>query len=184
MNRNTTLLSILSLFMTFFCASGEKQVRQATEIREIQKPNQIRETFFSREPVEEEAFRVFVSSDEYTLKQSGYADQINVGDNQAEKSSTSEEINNFDLVDVFTEAIYRVEIYPDTGLISHIRPIKPAHISEINKIIVDDITRLKFNFMQKNKPEPTAFKVRYGVQLQKKKSQEEIRKILKEHVRQ
>ena len=141
------------------------------------------EKYFLQEPVEDEAFRVFVSSDEYLLKQVGFTESMTIIADDSGRNPMAEEINAYDMIDIFTEAVYKVELFKDSGLIWRIRPVSPANVSEINKIIADDITRLKFSFKNKDKIEPLTFKIRYGVRLQKKKSKEEIKKILQENVR-
>jgi len=133
-------------------------------------------------PVDNEAFRIYSSSDEYSLKQTGFSDFIIMATETSGKNPLEEEIKAYDMVDIFTEAVYKVELFKESGLISKIRPIRPAHISEINKMIADDISRFKFKFKNENITEPLSFKIRYGIQLQKKKTKDEIRKILKENV--
>jgi len=183
---NIKLILIILLPLTGFCASGQRNVstldKQSSPVVK-NKFNKEVEKYFSQEAVEDEAFRVFVSSDDYSLKQTGFSESMKIVSDDSGRNPMAEEIKAYDMIDLFTEAVYKVELFKDSGLISRIRPISPSDISEINKIIADDITRLKFSFKDKDKIEPLTFKIRYGVRLQKKKSKEEIKKILQENVR-
>jgi hypothetical protein len=186
---NKKLIGLLIISQLGFCASGrtnettrpgsktDDKSKEATN-----KANEIIEKYFLMEPVENEAFRVYVSSDDYTVKQTGFSKLIDLVTDTSGRNPMAEEIKAYDMVELFTEGVYKVELYKESGLIAHIRPVKPAHISEINKIIADDITRFKFKFKDPDKPEPLTFKIRYGIRLQKKKTQEEIKKILKDNV--
>jgi len=165
------------------CASGEKKDAPVSTPETSRQASKLAEKFFSQTNLEEEAIRVFVTSDDYELKQTGFTDNITVITDTSGRNSMGDEIKPYDMVDLFTEGVYKIELFKESGQISKIRPIKPAHISEINKLIADDITRLKFKFVDSEKPEPLTFKIRYGVQLRKKKSQDEIRKVLQENVR-
>lgn len=175
------------IFLATFCTSVQKKesITGTGSLPLNSKSAEMVDKFFSLDSVEEEAFRVFISSESYLMKQTGYEDTINITEDVSGRNPVAEELKAYDLVDIFTEAIYKVELFKDSGLISHIRPVKPSHISEINKIIADDITRLKFKFLKEEENnEISSFKIRYGVQLHKKKSNEEIKKILQENVRQ
>jgi hypothetical protein len=171
---------IFLAFTVFYCQSSQKKTDSSAE---IPITNKVAEDYFLKEPGEDEVLRVFVSSDEYILRQIGFENSILIVTGNSGQNAMSEEVGGYDLVDLFTEAVYKVELFKDSGLISHIRPVKPSRISELNKIIIDDITRLKFKFAKDDQVEPLTFKVRYGVHLRKKKSREEIRKILKDNVR-
>jgi len=181
---NKLFISIFIIW-EFSCSTVQRQDETRKEIFQPGvKSNETIEKYFAREAVEDEAFRVYISSDNYILKQTGYDGLMSMPMEITEKSPMTEDVKAYDLVEVFTEAVYKVELFKDSGLISHIRPVKPSHISEINKIIADDISRFKFIFKDNDKIEPLNFKIRYGVHLQKKKSKDEIKKILQENVRQ
>ena len=185
-NFNKKLISLVLLSQLGFCASGQSHVVTSDNQKSSIVKNKFSkemENYFLQEPVEDEAFRVFVSSDEYSLKQIGFTESMTIVTDDSGRNPMAEEINAYDMIDIFTEAVYKVELFKDSGLIWRIRPVSPANVSEINKIIADDITRLKFSFKDKDKIEPLTFKIRYGVRLQKKKSKEEIKKILQENVR-
>jgi len=175
--RNILFLSILVFFN--FCSSAQKKDISGNE---VPVANSVVNDFFSSEKEDDEAVKIFASSDEYYIKQIDFEDSIMIIEDTSGKKPMSEDIRPYDMVDLFSEAVYKVELFKDSGLISHIRPVKPSRISELNKIIIDDITRLKFKFKNPDTPEPASFKIHYGVQLLKKKSREEIKKILQENV--
>lgn len=141
----------------------------------------VRSEFLSSPARELETFRIYADSEKYVLEQLNYKGTIQVVEDPSGEKLFMEEIKKFDKIDRFNVAIFKVEVYEETGTIARIRPVKPAEISEINKIIADDITRLQFEFSE-DKIEPLVFEIQYGIRLQKKASDDEVEKLLKENV--
>jgi len=183
MKINTAILSILmATFATLLlqgCSSAERRDLTTTGNAKI---TQVQDKFFAEPSGEGELFRIFSSSENYEIRQYGGEDKIVItSDPQGEQAFTGE-VAAFDKIEFFSDAVFRVEIYEDTGNISRIRPVKPARISELNKLIADDITRLKFEFPD-GQIAPLVFDIRYGIYLQKKVSDKEIRNVLEKNVR-
>ncbi len=142
----------------------------------------IRNEFFSHAPREIEAFQVYADSERYVVNQVNYENSITIVNDPVGEKQFTDEIHKYDKIDRFNEAIFKVQLYEDTGTIAKIRPSRPAEISELNKLIADDITRLQFKFSD-DKIEPLEFEIRYGIRLRKMASEQEVEQILKDNVR-
>lgn len=174
-------LILIPLSLILITCSTSQKVKPSSE--EFVPLNKEMEELFSAESLPDEAVRVYVSSTDYVMKQTGYSEEIEIIDDVSGRNAMSEEISQYDMVDMFTIAIYKVTINKESGSLSHIRPVRPSKVSEINKLIIDDITRIKFKLKESESIEDVSLTVRYGIKLHKKKSREEIKKILKENVR-
>ena len=161
------------------CGSGQ---RRDMAVSSDPKVTEAQDKFFNKDVQENVAFRIFASSGNYEIRQYAWEENIVIEADSAGEDAFTKELSAFDKIDLFSDAIFRVELYEDTGNISRIRPVKPARISEINKLIADDITRLKFQFPGETVA-PLVFHIHYGIYLQKKASDQEIREELKKNVR-
>ena len=159
------------------CGTGDKRITSANP-----RVNDMRDRFLDKPANDGEIFRIFASSDSYASRQYGTEEGIRIKADPSGEEAFAEEIRQFDKIDLFTDAIFSIELFEETGSISRIRPVKPAKISELNKLIADDITRLKFEFPD-GKIEPLKFNIRYGILLQKIATDQDIRDVLKENVR-
>ncbi|MES0489084.1 MAG: hypothetical protein ABUK01_03770 [Leptospirales bacterium] len=173
-------LSILLVIFYFgvSCTSTQNQ-NKATSNPKIKKAQT---QFFDGEKQKREVFRIFASSENYAVKQLSYDGKIEIGADPGGERSFSHDVGKYDLVDLFVTAVFSVEVYADSGKISKIRTIRPAKVSELNKLMAEDITRLRFEFPGKH-VEPVKFYIQYGVLLQKKLSEADRRKLLEENAR-
>jgi len=92
-------------------------------------------------------------------------------------------IGAYDKFNEARESIMRVWLYPDSGKLMKIRPVKPTFLMEIDQILLEDIQRWNFSFPKKV-VHPTRFDVLYRVVLQKKLSDEQIMKEIREQIKQ
>jgi len=181
MRKHTTfkiLLGTLLINLTFFCTSTGSKIEHSTNPA-VQK---VQRDFYNKKARSKEVFKIFISSDNYVIKQLSREGKIEIKADPGGEQSFVDELKRYDMVNHFSEAIFSVELYEDSGMISKIRPVKPASVAELNKIIADDITRLQFKFPGK-KIQPLKFNIRYGILLQKKLSAQERKKILEEHAK-
>jgi len=172
------ILGLLILGLSFSCSSTSTRNEQSSNpvVQKAQKQ------FYKKATRSKEVFKIFVSSDNYVIKQVSKDGKIAIKTDPSGEKSFVTELQRYDMVNHFSEAIFSVELYEDSGVIAKIRPIKPASVAELNKIIADDITRLQFEFPGE-KITPVKFYIRYGILLQKKLSAEERRNILKNNAK-
>jgi len=175
--KRSIIFLVISSFV-FFCKSPQEQIKETTNPKIIKTKND----FFGREKQKREVFRIFASSENFIIEQLAYEGKIEISSDPGGERSFTEDIGKYDMVDLFVTAIFSVEIYPDSGKLAKIRPVRPAKVSELNKLIAEDITRLRFKFPGK-RVEPVKFNIQYGVLLQKKLSEAERRKLLEDNVR-
>ena len=78
--------------------------------------------------------------------------------------------------------IIKVELYPDSGKISRVRFLRPTGLSEMDKLISEDVSRLSFEF-EKDNVEPNQFKIEYLILLRNRLSREEAKAFLQKKVK-
>ncbi|HPJ37658.1 MAG TPA: hypothetical protein PLT75_04395 [Spirochaetota bacterium] len=173
------LLCILSIavYCSLHCSSSAPRVDTRT-------PLQIEnEKFLDPEAKGGEAFRVLFTSDKYVVMQRRYDSTIaKIADAGGDKYMCSS-IGAYDKFNEARESIMRVWLYPDSGKLMKIRPVKPTFLMEIDQILLEDIQRWNFSFPKKV-VHPTRFDVLYRVVLQKKLSDEQIMKEIREQIKQ
>ena len=77
------------------------------------------------------------------------------------------------MIDEVREAVFAVQIRPDNGSLSRMRPQKSTSLTEIDKILAEDIQRWTFKFPQR-RVTPTQFNIRYRIVLQKTMTDSQI----------
>lgn len=164
------------LFLLFSCSSSQTKTKVSDAVEQAQSE------FFTKKHSDEVVFRMFISSEAIKTDQVKYKDSIRLTADPGGDQALVEQIGRYDLVDVVSEGEIMVELYPNSGDFYRLRQVHPSHVVEIDKIISQDITRLRFEFPQKV-VRPTRFHVVYGYILQNKKSREEAKEILEEHAR-
>lgn len=113
-----------------------------------------------------ELFRVVMMSNAYIVSQKNYTDKISRAEDTGGDEFFMERLRRYDIVDREVEGMIRVQLYPNTGRLMKIRFLQSTYITEIDKMITDDIQRWTFNF---NGPvTPRSFSIRYRVVLRKR----------------
>ncbi|MDH5721379.1 MAG: energy transducer TonB [Spirochaetia bacterium] len=177
------ILLLFTALSVMFC--GSTQIKD--EKKEI--PENILKFYegFFGEPVDEEkAFRVFCSSGYYERRQLNSFEILEIKNDAEGDHLAAEDLKEYDKVDFFGKAVVKIELYPDTGTLSRVRFLRSSGISELDRIISEDITRWKFSFLIENKEDdeiPEQFLVEYAVLLEKKISRDEAVEELKKYVR-
>ena len=138
--------------------------------------------FLDGEDAEGEVFRVLVTSEEYRVVQLRYLDTIKRVDDPGGDKFICEELKKYDKIDEVREGRVSVWLFPDSGSIMKIRPVKLTYLVELDNIIVQDLQRWSFTF-PKNVVEPTKFQVVYRFVLTKKLSDEEIMDEVREMIK-
>lgn len=147
---------------------------------EMQRLQSSKDAFFSSSFEENEHFKVFLSSGLYQSKKNEkYSSFSRVSDEDGDLAFASE-LKKYDKVNLNAEAVLRIEFFTESGKLKSVRFISPSPISEIDKIIADDITRWKFEFKTSGGA-PPSMRIKYRVALQKRISREEAKKILKNY---
>jgi hypothetical protein len=149
------------------------------QVESMQDENQV----FLEEDVQNknEVFRVLLSSDEYLVVQKHYPKSIKRSDDTSGDNYFREEISKLDKIDEVREGVAKVWLYPDSGKIMQVR-LQSTFLQEIDQIILEDIQRWSFSFPKKE-IFPLKFDVKYRVVLQKKLSDEQIMKEVRDHLK-
>ncbi|MFC1670166.1 hypothetical protein ACFL20_07205 [Spirochaetota bacterium] len=129
-----------------------------------------------------EIFRVLLTSEKYIVAQMKYQKSIKRADDPGGDKYISSEILKMNKIDEAREGIITIWLYPDSGKIMKMRPQKPTYIVEVDRLITEDIQRWNFIFPKKYVA-TTKFNIRYRVVLQKKLSDEEIIKEVRQKMR-
>jgi len=176
------------------CESAQVVENEKTSNPEIVRAQN---SFFDKEIAEGEYFRIFSSSENYVVRQVFGENELVMNADPDGQKMFMEEVSAFDKIDLFSEAIFRVEIFEESGDVAKIRTVRPMRVSELNKLAAEDITRLKFEISDELKqkraeemkaqqlkelPPITVF-IRYGIYLQKKASRQDVTKIIQENAR-
>ena len=173
-NRLFLALAIISTALALSCATAkigsEKDMR--AEDREFLKPD----------ANVEELFRVFLSSDNYVISQMKNDGTIQrVVDSEGDRYMCSE-VKAIDMIDETRDGVVSILLFPDSGKVMKVRPKKSTYIMEIDKIITEDMQRWSFSFPS-GIVDPTKFEIRYRVRLQKRQSDEDIMREVRENMR-
>lgn len=138
--------------------------------------------FLAKDPEAKEVFRVFLSSDEYIVSQMKYDTSIMRVDDPGGDKFITEELSKYDKINETREGVIRVWLYPDTGKLMKVRPLHLTYLVEIDNLIVEDIQRWSFEF-PKRVVVPANFEIKYRVMLQKKQSDREIMREMRDQIR-
>lgn len=139
--------------------------------------------FLDPEAKGSEVFRVLFTSDKYVVVQRKYDSTIKkIADAGGDKYMCSS-IGAYDKFNEARESIMRVWLYPDSGKLMKIRSVKPTFLMEIDQILLEDVQRWNFAYPKKV-VSPTRFEILYRVVLQKKLSDEQIMKEIREQIKQ
>ncbi|MCB1200599.1 MAG: hypothetical protein KDK41_08125 [Leptospiraceae bacterium] len=173
--RKIACLSLLLSLVVFHCKTAEKKSEQSNEYITA------RDAYFALPAEKDEVFRIFASSDAYDVKQLSNFETIKLKEDLPGQKSFSEELKKYNLIELVTDGVIRVELYPNSGTFYRIRQGRPSKVVEVDKLMSEDITRFQFIF-ENNKIEPRDFKVGYGIMLQKDISREEAEKLLRQKI--
>ena len=138
--------------------------------------------FLKADPYSDELYRVLFLSDRYIVSQMKSTDTIERVEDAEGDKSISEQLKKFDKIDETREGIITVWLFPDTGELMKLRPKAMTYLREIDNLLIEDIKRWKFQFPQEV-IEPVVFDIKYRIILQKKQSDEEIMKEVRENLR-
>lgn len=164
-----SFLIILLTFFTFSCKTSEKKVKAPVEV-ESPEEKILASPFFSAE-TGSEVFRVYISSDYYLTKQYRFQDLIERKADPGGDQFIREYLKEFDKIDEERIGEIRVMLYPHTGTINKIQPERLTFLTELDRLMIDDIQRWVFQF-PKERVWPTDFLIRYKFQLQSKLTKE------------
>ncbi len=155
----------------------------ATRVADTRSPIEIEnEKFLRPEKKDDEVFRVLLSSDRYEVSQLRYLETISRVADAGGDQYMCNEMKRHDKFDEAKESVMRLWIYPDSGKLQKIRPVKPTFLIEIDEILLEDMQRWSFAFPKKIVT-PTRLDVKYRVVIQKKLSDDEIMKEMREMLR-
>ena len=107
----------------------------------------------------------------FIKKQLSYLSEISFKDDKAGEHEVCKELLKYNKIDFEGEAIIKLELHHETGQIFRVRWIRSSGISELDKLIADDITRWTFEF--KDKKTLLSLIVTYKIHLSKNFSREE-----------
>lgn len=137
--------------------------------------------FENEKPQYRELFRVYIDSDEYTVRQlhseKTIARKKDPGGDQAIRS----DFQKFNLLDMTDTAAVAVQLSTATGGLARVSVEKVARITELTTLLKDDVTRWQFEF-PKDSITPSKFRIYYYIALKGKLSKEEMVKYLKSKV--
>ncbi|MDH5717971.1 MAG: hypothetical protein OEZ22_10065 [Spirochaetia bacterium] len=183
MIKNKKYSAITFFLLLFVSCKSAQVVSEKTEVPDaiVDKYNE----FYSKPNEPDEVFRVLLSSEFYEIRQTAYEDILYVKDDPAGNQMTSEELEQYNKVDYFGRAVLKIELYSKTGKLARLRFLRSSGISEIDRLISEDITRWHFKFQEGVKEEdlPDIIIVVYGIVLEKNISREEAVEELKKYVR-
>lgn len=132
---------------------------------------------FFRKEGGNEIFRVYLSSDFYLCKQYGKEDWIARKKDPGGDNFARELIVGLNKIDEEREGVVKVTLYPRSGAISKIRPIRLTFLEELDRVMVEDLQRWQFNF-PKRTIRPLNFFIRFRFKLKndfkKEKTLEEL----------
>ncbi|MDR3237954.1 MAG: hypothetical protein LBT84_05575 [Spirochaetia bacterium] len=138
--------------------------------------------FLKKNESANELFRVLISSERYETAQMRGERSIARSEDKGGDKYISSEIEQFNMIDEVCEAVFSIQLYPDSGKLSKIRTQKTTSLTEIDKLLIDDVQRWTFKFPLK-RVDPTRFNIRYRVVLKKTKTESEILKEIQRRAR-
>ena len=137
--------------------------------------------FEHTEPRPDEAFRVFITSDEYFVKQFLHQDTLLRQVDAMGDQFVREGLVPYNKVNFSDEASIEIILSSITGKITRVSVDKVARIRKITSLLNDDATRWTFTF-PKEIIEPKQFKVYYFFALQGSADKEAVKEFLKSRV--
>ncbi len=175
--RTGRLLAALCAALVFLtCTTAPRVTEQKSQ---VQIEN---EKFMDPADKGDEVFRVLYTSDKYTVAQRRALETIVRQPDEGGDTYICNELKQHDKFNEARESVIRVWLYPDSGKVMKIRPIRPTFLIEIDQILLEDVQRWNFTFPRKV-VHPTRFDIRYRVVLQQKLSDEEIMKDIREKLK-
>ena len=180
MKSNHTMFNLKFVFFILpALVMGACQTGQIQPKEEVDKHAE----FLEKDESSAELFHVLISSDRYDLSQMRNERTINRTDDKGGDKYISSQLEQFNMIDEVREAVFFVQLRPDSGSLSRIRTQRSTALTEIDKLLAEDIQRWTFKFPQKIVT-PTSFNIRYRIVLKKTMSDseimEEVRKRSKE----
>ncbi|HQO02122.1 MAG TPA: hypothetical protein PLI62_07620 [Spirochaetota bacterium] len=167
----------VAVLWSFYCSTPVQRTETRTAV-EIEN-----DKFLDPEAKGGEVFRVLFTSDKYVVMQRRYESTIKkIADEGGDKYMCSS-IASYDKFNEARESIMRVWLYPDSGKLMKIRSVKPTFLMEIDQILLEDVQRWNFAYPKKV-VNPTRFEILYRVVLQKKLSDDQIMKEIREQIKQ
>ena len=157
---------VLLMFAIGSCTTDQIQKKEQSLIEK-------HADFLEKNEASPELFRVLISSDGYELSQMKSEQTIRRAEDKGGDRYISGEVARFNMIDEMREAVFAVQIRPDNGTLSKIRPQRSTSLAEIDRILIEDIQRWTFRFPQK-RVTPTHFNIRYRIVLQKTMTDSQI----------
>ncbi|MFH0976796.1 MAG: hypothetical protein V1874_13510 [Spirochaetota bacterium] len=154
----------------------------------ILKTEDQNDLFLKQDKNAEEVFRVLIISNKYASSQMKFNDKIQKTEDEEGDQNIYTKLKDYDKINETCEGILTVWLY-DSGKIMKIRPKTLTAITEINSLIVEDLKRWDFKYINNvdsadEKEIPAAkvntFDIKYRVVLRKIQSDEEIMKEVME----
>lgn len=171
------------IFTSIFCALFQcKTTPEVALDPEQAKLEKSRNDFFGQSFSEQEYYKVFMASALYQVQQNNSMKGVNRIEDSVGDKSVSAELKRYDKVNLIAEAVLKLEFHPGSGKLKSVRFVSPSPISELDKLMSDDITRWQFKFASADQI-PAEMRVKYRVALQKKISRNEAKELLKEYTR-
>ncbi len=173
----------LKFYLIVFCCSILNCRTLPGKKEKGEKRNDISNTkqyFFEQDKRKYEYFRVFITSEEYEITQLAGEDIIQVEEDIEGNKLFSKEIARYDKIDYMASPVLRVTLYEISGKISRIRILRSSGLSELDKLIGDDMTRWKFKYLNQDQT-LNEFNIHYRIILQNKLTKEEVIEFLKQH---
>lgn len=136
---------------------------------------------------ESELFHIVASSQGYDVQQVGFEDTLKWIGNESGNKIFQKEVFLYNKIDYTAESLLQVQFYKGTGKIAKVRFLKTSGVSELDSLILDDLTRWKINYIGEEEVEndkeeeilvPTL--VRYVLILTNKTSKKDDKKYLLE----
>jgi len=170
-------------FLTIIISACETEQVQTQTQTQTKKEVDEHADFLKRNDSSPDLFHVLIFSDSYEVSQMKNEQTIKRTEDNGGDQYISSQLKQFDMIDAVREAVFLVQIRPDSGSLSKIRTQRSTSLTEIDKLLTEDIQRWTFKFPQKIVT-PTQFNIRYRIVLRKTMSDseimEEVRKRAKE----
>ena len=167
--KSVFFILLLSAFATGACETEQIQTTKEEAAKGLDKHSE----FLEKNESAPELFRVLISYDRYEVSQMKSERTIKRVEDKGGDTYISSELGRFNMIDEVREAVFSVQIRPDNGSLSKIRTQRSTSLTEIDKILTEDIQRWTFKFPQKTVT-PTSFNIRYRIVLTKTMSDSEI----------
>lgn len=143
----------------------EKEKKEKIQNREMI----LKSDFFTKKKGKA-GFRVYVSSEHYIVKQYRFQKHLKRFEDKGGDSFIKSGLKDLNKINEERTGIVKVTFYPN-GNIARVRPQKLTFLTELDRLMVEDVQRWRFKFL-KGKTYPRHLWVRYKFRLQKKFSDE------------